>query len=110
MRAGLVTAAAVAAALTCARGGGAYAQVDNATGRRIGPSFPCPAPRDPLAQLVCSGPELSEADLNPDWFRRHKEGVAEGPARAQRRASIVPQQVLHSTQGVCVLQASFQPL
>jgi hypothetical protein len=30
---------------------------------RLGPSFPCPSPRDPLAQLICSSPELSEGDL-----------------------------------------------
>lgn len=30
---------------------------------RFDPSFPCPSPRDPLAQLICSSPELSEADL-----------------------------------------------
>lgn len=30
---------------------------------RLGPSFPCPSPRDPLAMLICSSPELSQADL-----------------------------------------------
>lgn len=29
----------------------------------IGPSFPCPQPRDPLAQLICSRPDLSLLDL-----------------------------------------------
>src|SRR4051812_14094697 len=28
-----------------------------------GPSFPCPAPRDPLAQLICDTPALSRLDL-----------------------------------------------
>lgn len=28
-----------------------------------GPSFPCPAPRDPLAQLICNSPNLWRIDL-----------------------------------------------
>ncbi len=28
-----------------------------------GPSFPCPAPRDPLAQLICSAPDLARLEL-----------------------------------------------
>src|SRR5689334_18168399 len=30
---------------------------------RIGPSFPCPTPQDPLAQLICASPDLSRTDL-----------------------------------------------
>lgn len=30
---------------------------------RIGPSFPCPSPRDPLAQLICDSRGLSRIDL-----------------------------------------------
>lgn len=30
---------------------------------RLGPGFPCPSPRDPLAQLICSSPDLSRAHL-----------------------------------------------
>lgn len=29
----------------------------------LGPSFPCPAPQDPLAQLICSSAQLSKDDL-----------------------------------------------
>lgn len=32
---------------------------------QTGPSFTCPAPRDPLGQLICSSPDLSQADL---WY------------------------------------------
>jgi peptidoglycan hydrolase-like protein with peptidoglycan-binding domain len=40
----------------------AYAQVQFQ--RQVpGPSFPCPTPRDPLAQLICDTPELSRFDL-----------------------------------------------
>lgn len=30
---------------------------------RLGPSFPCPAPRDPLGQMICSDDGLARADL-----------------------------------------------
>jgi len=32
---------------------------------QTGPSFTCPSPRDPLAQLICSHPDLAQADL---WY------------------------------------------
>jgi Putative peptidoglycan binding domain len=32
-------------------------------GQLAGPSFPCPVPRDPLAQLICDAPTLSRFDL-----------------------------------------------
>lgn len=41
----------------------ARTQYGRAADLHFGPSFPCPSPRDPLAQLVCSSPELSDADL-----------------------------------------------
>jgi clan AA aspartic protease (TIGR02281 family) len=45
-----------------------WMSVDNASAQTsgpllVGPSFPCPSPRDPLAQLICSSPSLAEADL-----------------------------------------------
>lgn len=62
-------AMAIAVALSISRPGPARAQ-DGAPGpstsaapRPLGPSFPCPVPRDPLAQLICSSPELSNNDL-----------------------------------------------
>jgi TPR repeat protein/uncharacterized protein YecT (DUF1311 family) len=39
------------------------AQGEVASTPRLGPSFPCPAPRDPLGQLICSSQELSKDDL-----------------------------------------------
>ncbi len=47
--------------LCCASAARAHAGVRDQP--RFDPSFPCPSPRDPLAQLICSSPELSEADL-----------------------------------------------
>jgi len=35
-----------------------------ARAEQIGPSFPCPAPSDPLANLICSDPSLSRVDLS----------------------------------------------
>src|SRR5215472_9946332 len=32
---------------------------------QTGPSFPCPKPDNPLAQLICSSPDLSQIDL---WY------------------------------------------
>jgi len=34
-------------------------------GAQTGPGFPCPSPRDPLGQLVCSNPNLLRADR---WY------------------------------------------
>src|SRR5215472_14988186 len=56
MRSSLV-ALAVGSATVCWISGTAHAQT--------GASFKCPSPRDPLGQLICSSPDLSQADL---WY------------------------------------------
>ena len=47
----------------CSASSAACAQGSSTEQRHLGPSFPCPSPHDPLAQLICSSPDLSEADL-----------------------------------------------
>jgi hypothetical protein len=56
MRSSLVALAVWSVTVCCVRST-AYAQT--------GPSFPCPSPHDPLGQLICSHPDLSQADL---WY------------------------------------------
>lgn len=60
---GTLIAPAVGFAMVWCTSSTPHAQAGPPGEPRLGPSFPCPSPRDPLAQLICSSPELSEADL-----------------------------------------------
>ena len=60
---GTLSALAVGLATVCWVSGAARAESVPTAQSRLGPSFPCPSPRDPLAQLICSSPDLSQADL-----------------------------------------------
>jgi len=63
MRSTLI-ALAVGLTTVCWANSTARAQGSSAEQPHLGPSFPCPSPNDPLAQLMCSSPDLSRADLS----------------------------------------------
>jgi len=59
----MLTALTVGLATLCWISDTAHAQSGSAQQPRLGPSFPCPSPYDPLAQLICSHPDLWKAEL-----------------------------------------------
>ena len=54
---------------------------------RLGPSFACPVPRDPLGQLICATPRLAEEDLAfvqaYQALRQQSTPVQQGALRAE---------------------------
>lgn len=62
VRSTLIALAAVLATVRCISDT-AHSESTSVQQPRLGPSFPCPSPRDPLAQLICFSPDLSQADL-----------------------------------------------
>jgi len=60
------------------------AQVNSET-RIAGPSFSCPKPRDPLAQLVCDTPALSRFDL---WFAETYQALRQQLGNQQQQMAL----------------------
>jgi hypothetical protein len=63
--------------------------VSTAPARQSGPSFACPSPRDPLAQLICSDPKLSRLDLEfVQVYQALRQQVGEAGQQQVRREAV----------------------
>jgi hypothetical protein len=73
-----------------------------------GPSFPCPSPRDPLAQLICENPPLSRLDLAfVQTYQSLRQQLVE-PAQqlALRQESVDFGLAVRSTCGIALAQSA----
>ncbi len=85
-------------------GRGAFAQNGS---EHLGPSFQCPAPQDPLAQLICSSPQLSQADLTfVQTYEAYRQQLAPDGRKALRQQSIDFGASVRSNCGIAAPQAS----
>ncbi|MFL5282547.1 MAG: peptidoglycan-binding protein [Rhodopila sp.] len=73
-----------------------------------GPSFPCPVPRDPLAQLICNSPALSKLDLGfVQTYQALRQQLAESPLQpALRQESLNFGLAVRSSCGIAMAQAA----
>ena len=81
MKTALIIVFSVLVAFHCAR-------AQNASDHP-GPSFQCPVPRDPLAQLICAHPQLAEADLTfVQVYEAYRQQLSPAGQKALRQESI----------------------
>src|SRR5271166_5718155 len=73
-----------------------------------GPSFPCPAPRDPLAQLICDTPALARIDLAfVQTYQALRQQLSEPvPQQALRQESVDFGLAVRSTCGIALAQSA----
>jgi hypothetical protein len=73
-----------------------------------GPSFPCPAPRDPLAQLICATPALSRFDLLfVQTYQALRQQAADPAAQqAVRQEAVDLGLAVRSSCGIAVAQSA----
>jgi hypothetical protein len=73
-----------------------------------GPSFPCPAPRDPLAQLICDTPTLSRLDLAfVQTYQALRQQLAEPALQsALRQESVDFGSAVRSACGIALAQSA----
>lgn len=73
---------------------------------RIGPSFPCPASRDPLAQLICDSSELSRVDLTfVQTYQAYRQQVGPEGQKALRAESVEFARSVRAACGIAEAQA-----
>ena len=74
--------------------------------RPTGPTFPCPAPRDPLAQLICSDPALSHLDRQfVQVYQALRQQIGESGHQDLRREAINFNMSVRNTCGIATAQS-----
>lgn len=100
------------AALLCLYAGAVHAQStpaqDYATlpPAALGPSFACPMPRDPLAQLICSDTDLSRLDLAfAQAYQAYRQQLAPEGQKLLRTQAVSFDEAVRSACGIARAQA-----
>jgi hypothetical protein len=81
---------------------------DVASGNQVtGPSFPCPAQRDPLAQLICETPALWRADLAyVQTYQALRQQLEPGGQQVLRQESLDFGLSVRSSCGIALAQSA----